>query len=117
MTNSVGKVAIVTGAGTGIGRAVAVTMLRAGWWVALAGRRPELLEAAIRSDRFQRGSEQEREQTDRRVSHTITLASDFDFQTSDVTLLEVSLHPLRLANDFNGWIEEAAPGWDCKPFD
>ena len=49
MTNSVGKVAIVTGAGTGIGRAVAVTMLRAGWWVALAGRRPELLEAAIRS--------------------------------------------------------------------
>jgi NAD(P)-dependent dehydrogenase (short-subunit alcohol dehydrogenase family) len=49
MTNSGGKVAIVTGAGTGIGRAVAVTMLRAGWWVALAGRRAELLEAAIRS--------------------------------------------------------------------
>jgi NAD(P)-dependent dehydrogenase (short-subunit alcohol dehydrogenase family) len=44
-----GKVAIVTGAGTGIGRAVAVTMLRAGWWVALAGRRADLLEAAIRS--------------------------------------------------------------------
>ncbi|HWS75211.1 MAG TPA: SDR family oxidoreductase [Quisquiliibacterium sp.] len=43
------KVAIVTGAGTGIGRAVAVTMLRAGWRVALAGRRAELLEAAIRS--------------------------------------------------------------------
>ncbi len=43
------KVAIITGAGTGIGRAVAVTMLRAGWWVALAGRRAELLEAAIRS--------------------------------------------------------------------
>jgi len=49
MMNSGGKVAIVTGAGTGIGRAVAVTMLRAGWWVALAGRRAELLEAAIRS--------------------------------------------------------------------
>ncbi|GAA4406820.1 SDR family oxidoreductase [Quisquiliibacterium transsilvanicum] len=49
MTNSGGKVAIVTGAGTGIGRAVAVTMLRSGWWVALAGRRAELLEAAIRS--------------------------------------------------------------------
>lgn len=43
------KVAIVTGAGTGIGRAVAVAMLRAGWWVALAGRRAELLEAAVRS--------------------------------------------------------------------
>ena len=42
-----GKVAIVTGAGTGIGKAVAVALLQAGWRVALAGRRREPLEAAI----------------------------------------------------------------------
>ncbi|MFE1341361.1 SDR family oxidoreductase [Streptomyces sp. NPDC058733] len=37
-------VAVVTGAGSGIGRAVAVELLRAGWAVALAGRRPQTLE-------------------------------------------------------------------------
>jgi NAD(P)-dependent dehydrogenase (short-subunit alcohol dehydrogenase family) len=42
-----GKVAIVTGAGTGIGKAVAVALLQAGWRVALAGRRREPLEAAL----------------------------------------------------------------------
>ncbi len=42
-----GKVAIVTGAGTGIGKATAVTLLKAGYRVALAGRRPEPLAAAI----------------------------------------------------------------------
>ena len=34
---------MVTGAGSGIGRAVAVELLRAGWAVALAGRRPRTL--------------------------------------------------------------------------
>jgi NAD(P)-dependent dehydrogenase (short-subunit alcohol dehydrogenase family) len=41
------KVAVVTGAGTGIGKAVAVAMLRAGYRVALAGRRGEPLEKAV----------------------------------------------------------------------
>lgn len=35
---------MVTGAGSGIGRAVAVELLRTGWSVALAGRRPGALE-------------------------------------------------------------------------
>jgi NAD(P)-dependent dehydrogenase (short-subunit alcohol dehydrogenase family) len=39
-----GKVAIVTGAGTGVGRAAALALLRAGYRVVLAGRRPEPLE-------------------------------------------------------------------------
>jgi NAD(P)-dependent dehydrogenase (short-subunit alcohol dehydrogenase family) len=39
------KVAVVTGAGSGIGRAVAVTLAGAGYKVALAGRRREQLEA------------------------------------------------------------------------
>jgi NAD(P)-dependent dehydrogenase (short-subunit alcohol dehydrogenase family) len=37
------KVAIVTGAGSGIGRAVSLALLNAGWSVALAGRREEQL--------------------------------------------------------------------------
>ena len=41
---SEGAIAIVTGAGSGIGRAAAQALLGAGWRVALAGRRPELLE-------------------------------------------------------------------------
>ncbi|MZD06708.1 SDR family NAD(P)-dependent oxidoreductase [Streptomyces sp. SID5785] len=38
------RTALVTGAGSGIGRAVALELLRAGWRVALAGRRVETLE-------------------------------------------------------------------------
>ena len=43
-----GKTAIVTGAGTGIGKAVTLTLLREGYRVALAGRRKELLEGVVR---------------------------------------------------------------------
>ena len=39
------QVAVVTGAGTGIGRAVALALLKAGYSVALAGRRAEPLAA------------------------------------------------------------------------
>ena len=39
------KVALVTGAGSGIGRASALALLKAGFHVALAGRRAEALEA------------------------------------------------------------------------
>jgi NAD(P)-dependent dehydrogenase (short-subunit alcohol dehydrogenase family) len=38
------KVAVVTGAGTGIGKAVALAFLKEGYHVALAGRRPEPLQ-------------------------------------------------------------------------
>jgi NAD(P)-dependent dehydrogenase (short-subunit alcohol dehydrogenase family) len=44
MQSATVKVAIVTGAGSGIGRAVSLALLGAGWSVVLAGRRPELLE-------------------------------------------------------------------------
>jgi NAD(P)-dependent dehydrogenase (short-subunit alcohol dehydrogenase family) len=40
------KVAVVTGAGTGIGKAAALALIDAGWCVALAGRRKELLDKA-----------------------------------------------------------------------
>lgn len=41
------KVAIVTGAGSGIGRAAALALLQAGYCVALAGRRQELLDQTM----------------------------------------------------------------------
>jgi NAD(P)-dependent dehydrogenase (short-subunit alcohol dehydrogenase family) len=42
------EVAVVTGAGSGIGKGVAIALLRRGWAVALAGRRADVLEAAVR---------------------------------------------------------------------
>ena len=47
--NEQSKVAIVTGAGTGIGKAVAVALMGAGYSVAFAGRRPEPLQDAIKA--------------------------------------------------------------------
>ncbi|MCT7355190.1 SDR family oxidoreductase [Streptomyces sp. 15-116A] len=46
------RIGVVTGAGSGIGRAVAVELLRSGWSLALAGRRTETLEetAALAPD-------------------------------------------------------------------
>ena len=45
---SADKVAIVTGAGSGIGKAAALALLREGYAVALAGRRKDMLEAVAR---------------------------------------------------------------------
>jgi NAD(P)-dependent dehydrogenase (short-subunit alcohol dehydrogenase family) len=45
MAAAQGKIAVVTGAGTGIGRSVAVALMQEGYSVVLAGRRREPLEA------------------------------------------------------------------------
>ena len=45
--SAAGKVAIVTGGGTGIGRAAALALLGGGWRVAVAGRRPEPLDELV----------------------------------------------------------------------
>ena len=42
------RVAVVTGAGTGIGKAAALALLKDGWHVAPAGRRTEPLQAVIK---------------------------------------------------------------------
>jgi NAD(P)-dependent dehydrogenase (short-subunit alcohol dehydrogenase family) len=49
--NSAAKVALVTGAGTGIGRHVTIALLREGYSVVLAGRRLDRLEATVRESR------------------------------------------------------------------
>lgn len=48
MSEAKSRIAIVTGAGTGIGRAAALALLADGWSVALAGRRAEPLEAVAK---------------------------------------------------------------------
>jgi NAD(P)-dependent dehydrogenase (short-subunit alcohol dehydrogenase family) len=48
---SSGKVAIVTGAGTGIGKQAALALLHEGYSVVLAGRRRELLDATVRESK------------------------------------------------------------------
>ena len=52
--NSNDKVALVTGAGTGIGKAVALALLRAGYHVVLTGRRIEPLQQAARESGTER---------------------------------------------------------------
>ena len=47
MTKSAPKVAIVTGAGSGVGKAAALALLAAGYNVVLAGRRVEPLQEVI----------------------------------------------------------------------
>jgi len=44
MSEGKNKIAIVTGAGTGVGRAASLALMNAGFTVALAGRRKEMLE-------------------------------------------------------------------------
>ena len=43
-----GKIAMVTGAGSGVGRAAALALLQDGWSVVLAGRRKDALEETIK---------------------------------------------------------------------
>ena len=49
------KVALVTGAGTGIGKAVALALMREGYAVALAGRRADKLEETASEGRSTNG--------------------------------------------------------------
>ena len=58
--SSSGKVAIVTGAGSGIGKQVAIALAHEGYAVALAGRRKEPLEATAEARKASGASDPDR---------------------------------------------------------
>ncbi|MDB5819649.1 MAG: short-chain dehydrogenase/reductase, partial [Rhizobacter sp.] len=49
MSTTPSKIALVTGAGSGIGKACALALYAAGWSVVLAGRRADALDAVVAS--------------------------------------------------------------------
>ena len=71
--NQVRKVALVTGAGTGIGRAAAFALLRDGFTVIFTGRRIDVLEKAIEASKADK-------------AHTLAFAADIG-KPSDVQAL------------------------------
>ena len=52
-----GGIALVTGGGTGVGKAIALALSRNGWRVVISGRRPDVLEAAAADMRGEGGGE------------------------------------------------------------
>ncbi len=83
--DSSGKVAIVTGAGSGIGRSVALAFLKDGYRVALAGRRKELLEETARlSGAGERALVVPTDVTDQRAVRALFAAAKGKFGRLDV---------------------------------
>ncbi|MFD8966723.1 SDR family oxidoreductase [Streptomyces sp. NPDC059568] len=88
------RTAVVTGAGSGIGRAVAVALNAAGWSVALAGRRVETLEetaAAMSAARDGAGPGDAPAGDAPRDGHVLTVRTDVS-QPADVDALFAAVH-------------------------
>jgi NAD(P)-dependent dehydrogenase (short-subunit alcohol dehydrogenase family) len=82
---STGKAAIVTGAGSGIGRSVALAFLKDGYRVALAGRRRELLEETAKdSGAGERALVVQTDVTDAKSVHVLFAATRNKFGRLDV---------------------------------
>ncbi|MBX3662666.1 MAG: SDR family oxidoreductase [Burkholderiales bacterium] len=73
------KVAVITGAGSGIGKATALAFLKDGWAVALAGRRQDALDAAL----AEAGSD---------ASHGLAVATDVSDPQSVAALFAAVQH-------------------------
>jgi NAD(P)-dependent dehydrogenase (short-subunit alcohol dehydrogenase family) len=83
--DSSAKVAIVTGAGSGIGRSVALAFLKDGYRVALAGRRRELLEETAKlSGAGERALVVQTDVTDQKAVRALFAATKEKFGRLDV---------------------------------
>lgn len=76
--NAPARIALVTGAGSGIGRAVAIGLARAGWTVTLSGRRRETLDATALLADEAAGS----------TGRTLTVAADVTDEASVAALFD-----------------------------
>jgi NAD(P)-dependent dehydrogenase (short-subunit alcohol dehydrogenase family) len=82
--DSSGKVAIVTGAGSGIGRSVALAFFKDGYRVALAGRRKELLEETAKLGAGERALVVPTDVTDQKAVRALFAAAKEKFGRLDV---------------------------------
>ena len=75
------RVVVVTGGGSGIGRATTMTLLRAGWTVVLTGRRAERLHGVI-------AEAQAAQPDDDLAARTLAVATDVTDEASVVALFD-----------------------------
>ena len=88
MSSTIEKVALVTGAGTGIGKASAFALLDAGFHVVFSGRRVEVLEAAI-AEASQKGFADQSVAIDCDVTHADSVDHLFEVIESKLGRLDV----------------------------
>ena len=100
------KVAVITGAGSGIGKATALAFLQDGWRVALAGRRQDALDAVLA-------------ESGRGASHGLAVATDVSDPQSVAALFAAVQHRFgRIDMLFNN-AGQNAPGlpFEDLPYD
>ena len=115
-TSTTPRVAIVTGAGTGIGRAAALALLKDGWQVVLAGRRPEPLAAVTAESGA--GSRALAVPTEQRAATAATMESNFFFMmNTPLGYADLSLRPpsRNAATSDSGSAELSAPARLLSP--
>jgi NADP-dependent 3-hydroxy acid dehydrogenase YdfG len=95
------KIAVVTGAGTGIGKAVALGLLHKGYNVALAGRRREPLEQVI-AEAGLSGTRALVVPTDRQFRTVSELHDQVDFQRLDLLFSNAGVGAPRRLPSNNG---------------
>lgn len=119
-----GKVAIVTGGGTGLGRSTALAFARQGVKVVVAGRRPEKGEAVVREIQGL-GSEALFVQTDvsratdveRMVAQTIATYGRLDFAFNNAGVLRLGLIPDTSEEDWDLIVNTSLKGtWLCLKY-
>lgn len=105
------KIAIVTGAGSGIGKAVALALLEDGWSVALAGRRANLLEEVARQAEQQWGAAGRVLCVPTDVSDAAAVRQLFDQTTAQFGRLDLLFNNAGRGNPAGNFIDWSPEEW------